>query len=228
MRGVVVPTLYIVGDWTEGLARANAFISAVEAGLPHYLASTSYFTRGLIRLARGESALAVADCEEALKFATRAADPQQMLPAQGAFAHVCCELGRSEEVASLGDEFVSALREGRSISNAVSSLPLFSWALAALGRGGELADALEPMTGPWARASSAFAKGDPLDAAEIFAEMGALNNEAFSRLAAARSLVAAGRRAEADEQLRRALDFYRSVGARRYMRESESLLAASA
>ena len=48
------------------------------------------------------------------------------------------------------------------------------------------------------------------------------------RLAAARLLVEQGRRAEADEQLGRALAFYRSVGATRYLREGESLLAAAA
>jgi class 3 adenylate cyclase len=47
-------------------------------------------------------------------------------------------------------------------------------------------------------------------------------------LRAARELVSAGRRAEADEQLRRALAFYRMVGATRYVREGEALLAASA
>jgi hypothetical protein len=41
-------------------------------------------------------------------------------------------------------------------------------------------------------------------------------------------LVEQGRRAEADEHLHRALAFYRSVGATRYVREGESLLAASA
>ena len=40
--------------------------------------------------------------------------------------------------------------------------------------------------------------------------------------------MAQGRRAEADEQLQQALAFYRSVGATRYVRECEALLAASA
>ena len=38
----------------------------------------------------------------------------------------------------------------------------------------------------------------------------------------------AGRRAEADVQLERALAFYRSVGATAYVREAEALFAASA
>jgi len=58
--------------------------------------------------------------------------------------------------------------------------------------------------------------------------MGAARSEALARLRAAERLVRDGRRAEADEQLQRALAFYRSVGATRYVREGEALLAASA
>ena len=52
--------------------------------------------------------------------------------------------------------------------------------------------------------------------------------EAFFRLRAAEQLVEEGRRPEADVQLRPALAFYRGVGATRYVREGEALLAASA
>jgi hypothetical protein len=48
------------------------------------------------------------------------------------------------------------------------------------------------------------------------------------RLRAAEQMVEQGRRAEADEHLRRSLTFWRSVGATRYVREGEALLAASA
>jgi hypothetical protein len=58
--------------------------------------------------------------------------------------------------------------------------------------------------------------------------MGATTCEAFFRLHAAESFVAEDRRAEADEQLRAALAFYRGVGATRYVREGEALMAASA
>jgi len=58
--------------------------------------------------------------------------------------------------------------------------------------------------------------------------MGSLPDEALARLRAAEVSAAAGRRAEADEHLQRALAFYRSVGATRYIREGEALLAASA
>jgi hypothetical protein len=51
---------------------------------------------------------------------------------------------------------------------------------------------------------------------------------ALVRMRAARSMVEAGRRAEADAYLHEALTFYRSVGARHYISEGEALLAASA
>jgi hypothetical protein len=53
-------------------------------------------------------------------------------------------------------------------------------------------------------------------------------DEAFLRLRAAEALVEAGRRAEADAQLQRALAFYRSVGATAYIRAAEGMFAASA
>lgn len=55
--------------------------------------------------------------------------------------------------------------------------------------------------------------------------MGAPPLEAFFRLRAAEAFVAEDRRAEADEQLRAALAFYRGVRATRYVREGEELLA---
>jgi len=68
--------------------------------------------------------------------------------------------------------------------------------------------------------------GDYAEAAELFAQMGTRPNEAYARLRAAETLVAAGRPAEADEQLEMALAFFRSVGATRYLREAEALLSA--
>jgi hypothetical protein len=52
--------------------------------------------------------------------------------------------------------------------------------------------------------------------------------EAYARFRAAAGLVATGSRREADAQLGRAIAFYRSVGATRYIREGEALLAATA
>jgi hypothetical protein len=50
----------------------------------------------------------------------------------------------------------------------------------------------------------------------------------YARLQAAKALVQAGRRVEANAQLDQALAFYREVGATRYVSEAKALLAISA
>jgi hypothetical protein len=84
------------------------------------------------------------------------------------------------------------------------------------------------MTLPWIRLVDAITRGDLVGAAEISAGMGDRSGEAYARLRLAEQLVEEGRRAEADVHLAAALAFYRSVGATRYIREGDSLLAESA
>lgn len=67
-----------------------------------------------------------------------------------------------------------------------------------------------------------------LDAAEIYSRMPYRPAEAYARLRAAEQLVGEGRRAEADDQLQRALGFWRAVAATRYIRHGVRLLAATA
>jgi hypothetical protein len=87
-------------------------------------------------------------------------------------------------------------------------------------------------TSRWSRRGCALARAVAADdlsgAADVFDDIGASTFVAFYRLRAAERLLAEGRRAEADVQLAPALPFYRSVGATRYVREGEALLAASA
>jgi hypothetical protein len=80
----------------------------------------------------------------------------------------------------------------------------------------------------WLDAAGTYASGAFEEAADVYAEIGSVPDEAFARLRAAEALVAAGRRPEADAQLQQALAFYRSVGATVYIREAESLFAVSA
>jgi hypothetical protein len=102
--------------------------------------------------------------------------------------------------------------------------------LSALGRSGDLEAAVQHSTisTRWLDAARAYAAGEFEAAAEIYAEIGSVPDEAFARLRAAEALIRAGRRAEGDAQLQQALAFYRSVGATAYIREAESLFAASA
>jgi hypothetical protein len=79
-----------------------------------------------------------------------------------------------------------------------------------------------------AKDPKAIAADEFEDAADLLAEIGAAPNEALARLRAAQQLVKEGRRAEADVQLHKALAFFRSVEATKYIHEGETLLAASA
>ncbi len=80
----------------------------------------------------------------------------------------------------------------------------------------------------WIPPLRALLDGDEVVSAELFAEMGLRPLEAHARRRAALRLVAQGRGSEADEQLRKALAFWDSVGAIRYIREGEALLAETA
>ena len=80
----------------------------------------------------------------------------------------------------------------------------------------------------WSAPGRALLDDDYATAIEIFEAGHAFRAAAFTRLHAAEAFVAEGRRAEADEQLHAALAFFRSVGATRWTRAGEALLAATA
>jgi tetratricopeptide (TPR) repeat protein len=220
-RAVLAGPEYELADWDSAHARAQEFLAEVEAGSPHYLASPCYLIRGLIRHARDDRDGSIADIEVALGLARRAKDPQSLYPAYAVTAHVLMELGERERALPAAEEFLAGIAGGPEIGFADTYLHILSWTLTEAGRGEECAAALEPYSRiPWARIGIAFGLGDPAQAAELAAEIGAFASEAYCRLSAVR---------EGDlGQLERALAFYRSVGATRYVREGESLLAASA
>ncbi len=82
--------------------------------------------------------------------------------------------------------------------------------------------------GPWVDIGAAILEQQLVGAANRLAELKMAPAEAEVRFRAAKLLLAEGRRAEADLQLRQALAFWREVGASGYTREAEALLAATA
>jgi tetratricopeptide (TPR) repeat protein len=219
---------YWEGRWGDALDLTEECFS--ELGTTHALSRWNFETRGRIRLARDDVAGALEDAEESLELGRPAKDPQTFFPALSFAALANLEAGRTHIAAELADELLALDPVNHRIS--VHTGPLFDlpWVLTALGRSEDLLEATERATirTRWIDAASALASGDYLRAADMYAEMGTRANEAFTRLRAAAQLVDAGRRAQADEQLQRALAFYRSVGATRYIREGEALLAATA
>jgi class 3 adenylate cyclase len=228
-RGVRLTNAFNLGRWDEALSGAEAFLAEVEAGASHYLAPQAYSVRALVQLARDRHERVLADAEQAVMLARRAKDPQILFLTVAAAAHIYWEIGEQETAAILAGEFVDAVVSAQPLGFAVSWIHVLAWTATKAGRGRELAQALaEVRQVPWVQAAIAFCNGDQVTAAEICGELGVIAQEAYARLAAAQTLTSQGRRGEADAQLRRALGFYRSVGATRYVREGEALLPASA
>jgi hypothetical protein len=133
-----------------------------------------------------------------------------------------------ERASGLADELLVKLRAAKRLGTGISSLHMLAWAVARSGRGQELIDVLPKIESKWVRAAAAFAAGDLGTAADICASMGAVVEEAHDRLWLAEALMEQNRRPDADAQLQRALEFFTSVGASRYIRRAEGLRAATA
>jgi tetratricopeptide (TPR) repeat protein len=220
---------YLTGRWNQAVAHAEEFIAEVEGGQPHYMEAVVREVRALIRRARGDGEGALADSARALILARAAQDPQALYPALAFQSQILLAIGLRAEAVSLVDELLALLPSRRSgfVSYWASTLAVV---LTALGRRDEVEPVIESATisTRWLDAARAYAAGAFEEAANVYAEIGALSDEAFARLRAAEALVDAGRRVDADSELQQALAFYRSVGAAAYIREGERLLAASA
>ncbi len=96
------------------------------------------------------------------------------------------------------------------------------WLAFVLRQAPELVQALDdaPVETRWLEAARAVAAGDFAGAADLLAEIGAAGEEAYA------SLLAAEASGDGD-QLRRALDFYRRIGATAYLRRAGGLAAAA-
>ncbi|MFL6012672.1 MAG: ATP-binding protein [Gaiellaceae bacterium] len=221
---------YVQGQWDEALALAEKSVAAHEAGVQHYQSSTAYNFRGLIRVARDDAEGARRDAEMALELARPAKDPQLVQPAHAIAALTFHVAGAERRAAETLDEALDGLRDLHGLGFVAVELHLLAWVARAHGRADEMVAVVDrqPFTSVWTEVVRAVCAGDDARAGELLDDIELPAHAAFYRLKAAEALVAEGRRAEADEQLRRALAFYRDVGATRYVREGEALLAALA
>jgi class 3 adenylate cyclase/tetratricopeptide (TPR) repeat protein len=217
------------GDWDRLVEMTDAFLADV-ADTPHRQEAAARLFRAVVRLGRGDPAGAEEDAERGLDAARPARDPQILGSALAMAALIFISVGKKRRAAEALDEWLALMGELRQLGWAVAWAHAVAWVAGQLGGRDELLDLVrnEPLESPWVSAARAVTVGDFSGAADAFGVMGSSTFEAFYRLRAAEQLVADGRRAEADEQLRPALAFYRDVGATRYVREGEALLAASA
>jgi class 3 adenylate cyclase/tetratricopeptide (TPR) repeat protein len=215
------------GRWDDCVALLEE--NPPEVGPAHVLSRWGFEVRGRVRLARDDVAGALDDAKRSLKLARPAKDPQTFFPALSFAGVAFLEAGRAREAEELANELI-ALDAGPSPLPHYMFLFDLAWVFVRLDRADEFAESMRQavIRTPWIAAAEAIARDDYLRAADIYEEAGTRPAEAYMRLRAAAQLLETGRRSEADEQLQWALAFWRSVGATRYVREGESLLAATA
>jgi tetratricopeptide (TPR) repeat protein len=219
LRGNLPFALFVLGDWDEALRFADEFIAEVEGGRGSRQASVLFEVRSEIRLARDDVTGALSDARAAVEH-NRLMASIDAADALLALARALLESGSPDDAERVTAEAL-ALADLGEVDDAAL--------LHRLGRDKEARLVLERVSKTrWREAAAHELRGELVQAAQAYSEIGHMPEEAHLRLKAAEQLLAQGRRAEADAQLTKALAFYRSVGASRYIRQCEELLAASA
>src|SRR6266540_2487090 len=223
-RGERLFYLYWRGEWSDLQRLGKAFLDEVaDAG--HYLEEQARTHLARVDHARGLVGVAFDHARAGLELARRAGDPQIVDAAVAFSARLHADAGDGPAAASLLDELLDHWRAGEVVK--VEASIDAAWAAVALGRAEEFLEVVAPVQehSRWLAAATAVLSGELTRAADLCAQMGSLPDEAYARLRAAEQLVRAGRRADAEGELARALAFWRSVGATAYVRHGEALLA---
>jgi tetratricopeptide (TPR) repeat protein len=207
---------HLAGRWDAALERIERLLVEFADGTTHYLESIVRPIRASIELARDLTAEAQAKADRAVAVAESSGDPQVLGWSLSARASVRLAEGRTEEAtADLDELLLIGARIAPGLNENVA-LPVFGWLAVDLDRRAEAETIVGASSRRWAKVARAILVGDGAIAADLLAEIGHRPAEAYACLRAG------------GEHVHRALSFYRSVGATRYIREAESLLAASA
>ena len=226
-RAVQITERFALGEWDEALKQADAFIAACEAGNSHYLEGGLRMSRARVRLARDDPAGALEDVRLGIQRSRQAGDPQAIVPDFSEALSLLVEMGHDREAQRLAAELLPHL-------GAVGSRIWEVLEAAAVAYEVGLAEALEeiakqaPPTVAWSTALRLLLDNDFSNVGDLYESLGLVEWAARTRLRAARRFAQHGRTAEADQNLQKALAFYRPLGGTRYIREGEALLAASA
>jgi class 3 adenylate cyclase/tetratricopeptide (TPR) repeat protein len=225
-RAILIMHDFLGGNWDEYRAAAEAHFAESERVGRRYSDIWLLSSGAFVRLARGEEEPAHEQALWSLDLAREAGDPQAIGVALSVLAWVEAELGQRVEARRRAIEYLQP------------TSPVFWPWLVPFGLEAdrleleqELLATVEGRARPgngWVSALRPAIAQDYAGAAEALGEIGIRPHEAFARLRAAEQLVAQGRLAEADAQLQRSLAFWRAVGATRYVREGEALLAQTA
>jgi DNA-binding SARP family transcriptional activator/tetratricopeptide (TPR) repeat protein len=210
---------YWTGRWDEVVRQVDKLVVEAAAGGGDTQEVHCRIWRGRVRLARGQSAAALADSTAALELARGSGEPQDLDPALAFHARCLVAAGRTDEVAELVDELLKGL--DRRLLKAEVGIDL-GIALVALGYPTQALDSA--IDSRWLDATRAFVAGDPRRAAALYDAIGSRPDAAAAHLMGARELLAVGMGADAKQELAAAVAFYREVGASAELHEAEGLL----
>jgi ATP/maltotriose-dependent transcriptional regulator MalT len=202
---------YYAGDWQQAAVDADEFIAECETGAPHYLEPMARAVRALIWLGEGALAEASEEIARAEQRGREIGEPQIVFSVLAVKLHVALETGDSPTAEAAAAEILATpLR----LDVFPSSIEL-AWAAGDLENADAARDWItsSPARSRWNGAALLILDRELGAAGELFAEMGALADEARARL-----------RAGDADNVAKALDFYRRAGATGYVREAEALL----
>jgi len=220
---------YWEGRWDDALAAIDDYFQTIKGTAGHYMDGPCRAVRSAILLARGRTQEAFAEARLATERSRPVKDPQTINPVLAYEAQAALAIGERPTAESLADELVEAW-SATGIRQPIE-LSASPWVFRELGRSAEVLHALDEQAigeTPWHHAARLIATGELAGAADIFAGIGTVPDEAYTRLKAAEAFLEAGDRASADRQLAVALPLFAQLRAAAWTAEGEALLAASA
>jgi class 3 adenylate cyclase/tetratricopeptide (TPR) repeat protein len=206
-------TSYAIGDWDDSLRRCDVFIAEVEAGWAHGSEGIAQDARAEILLGRDDLDRAIRAWSRATELSPRLERGRGAVQFQVLSARMSLELGRL-------DEARAALLTALDITDQMFTPQTVSFALLAepLGLSGRLDDFLgRADSNVWLEIARLVVAGELAEAALRLDEAGHVSMGARVRLTS-----------EEGGELEKAVDFFTSVGASRYLARAEAQLAALA
>ena len=206
---------YRAGRWDDALRRVDALLADGEGRPRHFMDPYLHTVRALLLAARGDLAAAREEDEIQVNL-SHDLDPQSARPSLACSSFLRATVGELDVAAERLDTLLRLWRDGPPV--ALFNPTELGFAAVLLGRQADflaVADAARETR--WLEAARAFVRGDYVRAADRFAAIGSRPDEAYARLAAG------------DERnVRRALEFYRSVDAGLFVARAVAVLPDSA
>jgi class 3 adenylate cyclase len=226
LRTELAYDLSYAGEWDEALRLVDELIPEFEQS-PFWIEPQARIARARIAFARGAIDEARREASQSVERARDGRNFQSVNDPLGAAARLHAELGELDAAGALADELLGIWEETKAVTVGESATELW-YAAWCTGREDRLRANIERGPAlPWLDATGALIRRDFGAAAAILDAIGARPSAALARLWGAAWLREEQRLAEADALLEPSLAFWRAVGASRYVRQGESLLAAA-